>query len=109
MTKPYKALILALPLLALAGCALFESRATRALLRTADYKAGYGDGCASARPSANPRADTSLRDDEAYRTNRGYRLGWGEGFGACRGMSRMQTPPMGGGSGLGGGGLGGTP
>ena len=105
MTKPF-ALLLLLPLLA--SCALFESRATRALRATADYKTGYGDGCASARPSANPRANTTLRDDDAYRTNRGYRMGWGEGFGACRGMAQMQNPPMGGGSALGGGGLGGT-
>jgi len=110
MNKSFAILILALPLLG--SCALFESRATRALRATADYKTGYGDGCASTRPSANPRSSTMLRDDEAYRTNRGYRLGWGEGFGACRSMAQMPPgfgAPSGGGSALGGGGLGGTP
>lgn len=105
MPRTLTALFLLLPLLA--GCALFESRATKALRATADYKAGYGDGCASARPSANPRAGTHLRDEDAWRGNRGYRMGWGEGFSACRGMAQMPNTPMGGGNALGGGGLGG--
>jgi hypothetical protein len=109
MNKSFAVLVLALPLLSLGSCALFESRATRALRATAEYKTGYGDGCASARPSANPRESTLLRDDEAYRTNRGYRQGWGEGRSACRSMAQMPSPVLGGGSALGGGGLVGTP
>lgn len=90
MRKPL--LLLLLPLLA--GCFLFESKATRALRASPDYRAGYGDGCASASAaSANPRADTERRDGDAYSGNDAYRLGWGEGFGACRPMTNMQSLP----------------
>ncbi|MBV9549622.1 MAG: hypothetical protein JO256_08135 [Alphaproteobacteria bacterium] len=79
-------LLLALPPL-LAGCFLFESKQTRALRASPDYRAGYSDGCASAGSvSANPRADSRRRDDQAYAGNAAYRLGWGEGYGACRPM-----------------------
>lgn len=88
-------LVLLVPLLA--GCALFESKRTRALRATPDYKAGYSDGCATAGSvSANPRADTTMRDDQAYDGNEAYRMGWGEGFGACRPMTQA---PLGGGLG----------
>ena len=81
-------------LLPLSACALFESPATRALRRTPDYRAGYGDGCASANSSANPRADTQIRDADAYRGNPAYRRGWNEGLGACRSATQMQNNPM---------------
>lgn len=80
---------LLLPLLA--GCALFESKATRAMRATPEYRAGYGDGCASASPSANPRADTRVRNDGAYAESPAYRRGWGEGFGSCRGPAQMNN------------------
>ena len=89
MTRFGTCLALLLPLLA--GCALFESPATRALRATPEYRAGYNDGCASAVPSANPRADTRVRDESAYATNRGYRQGWGEGFSGCRGPAQMNN------------------
>src|ERR1700744_2873982 len=77
------ALLLLLPLLT--GCALFESKQTRALRASPDYKSGYGDGCSSASVvNANPRADTQIRDDQAFAGNAAYRMGWNEGFGACR-------------------------
>ena len=96
MNRSALPLILCLPLLA--GCALFESKATRALRASPDYRAGYGDGCTSAgTPSANPRADTRVRDEDAYASNPAYRTGWGEGFGACRGVAQMQNNPMSGG------------
>ena len=82
-------LVLLLPLLA--GCALFESKAVRAMRTTPDYRAGYSDGCASAAPSANPRADTRVRDETAYSGNAAYRRGWGEGFGSCRGPAQMNN------------------
>ena len=91
MNRLFATLIL-LPLLA--SCTLFESPATRALRRTPDYRAGYGDGCASVGTSANPRADTQIRDAEAYRANAAYRQGWNEGFGACRSTTRMQSNPL---------------
>jgi hypothetical protein len=87
--------VLLVPLLA--GCGLFESKQTRAMRATPDYKAGYSDGCATAGSvSANPRADTSVRDDQAFEGNEAYRMGWGEGFGACRPMTQA---PLGGGLG----------
>jgi len=90
MRKPF--LLLLLPPL-LAGCALFESRATRAMRASPDYRAGYQDGCASAQSSANPRADTQRRDDEAFSGSPAYRMGWGEGLGACRMMASPQGLP----------------
>ncbi len=87
MTKPHF-LILLLPLLA--GCFLFESKATRALRASPDYRAGYSDGCASAAAvSANPRADTERRDADAFSGNTAYRLGWQEGNGVCRPMPNV--------------------
>jgi hypothetical protein len=94
MKRLITALVLALPLLS--GCALFESRATRALRATPEYRAGYGDGCASTNPSANPSADTRVRDTEAYAGNAAYRRGWNEGYGSCRGMTQIQNNPYGG-------------
>ena len=93
MTR-FGTLLLLLPVLlpVLAGCALFESRATRAMRATPDYRAGYSDGCASAgNSSANPRADTRMRDESAYAANAAYRRGWGEGFGSCRGLAQMNN------------------
>lgn len=91
MNRTLAVLVLLLPL---ASCALFESPTTRALRRTPDYRAGYGDGCASAGTSANPRADTQIRDAEAYRANAAYRQGWNEGHGACRSTNQMQSNPL---------------
>jgi hypothetical protein len=81
MTKPAHLLIL-LPLLG--GCFLFESKATRAMRASPDYRAGYGDGCNSATAARS-------RDDQAYKDNPAYRRGWNEGNGACRSMP--QTMP----------------
>jgi len=90
-----KALCLMLLLPFLAGCFLFESKQTRALRTTPDYRAGYSDGCGTAGSvSANPRADTQRRDDESFSGNAAYRLGWQEGYGACRPM--LNVSPMGG-------------
>lgn len=90
-TFPLLALLSALPLL---GC---ESAQDRALRKSPDFKAGYSDGCSSASTQgANPR-DTGLdRDEEAYRSNKAYRAGWGTGFNACRNYQpsgNMPAPP----------------
>jgi len=81
-------------LLALMGC---ESAADRAMKRTPDFRAGYSDGCASAgTQGANPRDTAPMRDEEAYRTNRAYRTGWGTGFNGCRTYQpggNMPPPP----------------
>ena len=91
LSLPLFGLLAALPLW---GC---ESAQDRALRNSPDFKAGYSDGCASAgTQGANPR-DTSLsRDEEAYRSNKAYRSGWGTGFNACRAYQpsgNMPTPP----------------
>ncbi len=84
-------LIVLLPALgALQAC---TSSAQRAMQKTPDYKVGYSDGCSSASlRGANPRESGINRDDESYRSNPAYRLGWGQGFGACRQMAMPQTP-----------------
>lgn len=75
----------------LAGCALFESPAERALRRSPDFRAGYSDGCASANASgANPREEGGRQDADAFAGNRAYRAGWNEGFSACR-SNQAQT------------------
>jgi hypothetical protein len=61
-----------------------------------DFKAGYSDGCASASlQGADKREDSLTRDDAAYRTNKDYRSGWGQGFGSCRSMSAPSSPGAG--------------
>jgi hypothetical protein len=64
---------------------------------SADFKAGYSDGCASANREggANKREDSTVRDEAAYRGNKDYRSGWGRGFGACRAMTRPSSPGAG--------------
>jgi hypothetical protein len=97
MTRPF-ALLLLLPTLCLplSACFLFESKQTRALRASPDYRSGYDDGCGTAASvSANPRADTQRRDDNAFASNLAYRMGWQEGYGACRPMPDIS--PMGGG------------
>ena len=81
-----RASIFLLMILPLAGCALFESKKTRALRRSPDYRAGYQDGCNSAwSPDADKRRDdTIVRDDKQYESNRAYRVGWNRGLNACR-------------------------
>ena len=76
-------LLLILPLVA---CSLFESRQTRALRKSPDYRAGYQDGCNSAYgPDANKRHDDAMvRDEAQYKNNKAYRMGWDRGLNACR-------------------------
>ena len=40
-----RAAVLILMILPLAACSLFQSKQTRALRRSPDYRAGYQDGC----------------------------------------------------------------
>jgi hypothetical protein len=81
-----------LVVLALSGC---ESAADRALRNSPDFKAGYSDGCSSAGSrGANPRDTGVARDEEAFRTNRGYRTGWGTGFNACRSYEGPAGPTL---------------
>ncbi len=72
--------------IALCGCSLFESRETRQLRETPDYRAGYSDGCATANAAgtAGSQGITPIRDDNAFRTNKAYNLGWTTGHSMCR-------------------------
>ena len=81
-----RAIIFLLMLLPLSACGLFPSKYERALRKTPDYKAGYQDGCNSARgPDANKRHDdTIVRDDQQYKDNKAYHLGWDKGLNTCR-------------------------
>jgi hypothetical protein len=85
-----RALLFVLLILPLTACGLFQSRETRALRKSPDYRAGYQDGCNSAYgPDANKRRDdTRVRDEAQYKSNKAYHLGWDRGLNACRSGSR---------------------
>src|SRR5579862_7274702 len=78
--------VILLLLLPLSACALFPSKQELALRRSPDYRAGYQDGCNSAwSPDANKRHDdTIVRDDQQYKDDKAYHLGWDKGLNACR-------------------------
>jgi len=77
------------PILVLTACAGGNSNSP-------DFKAGYSDGCASASlQGADKREDSMTRDEDAYRTNKDYRSGWGQGFGSCRTMNAPSSPGAG--------------
>jgi len=73
-------------LLPLTACGLFANKEIRTLRKTPEYRAGYQDGCSSAwGPDANKRHDnTIVRDDQRYKNNRAYQVGWERGLRACR-------------------------
>lgn len=78
--------VVLLMILPLASCGLFQSRETRALRRSPDYRAGYQDGCGSANgQDANKRQESArIRDESQYKNNKAYRMGWDRGLNACR-------------------------
>ncbi len=76
----------------ISGCTLFESRETRQMRTTPDYRAGYSDGCATANAAGTAGSPAPLRDENAFRANRAYNLGWNTGRSMCR---NMITPPPG--------------
>jgi hypothetical protein len=87
--------LLAAALLLLGGCALFESRADRAMHKTPEYKVGYNDGCASANAEGTGmRHDTLVRDDALYESNKAYRAGWRTGMTACRPATNPSSDAM---------------
>lgn len=83
---------------ALSGCVIFESRQDRALEKTAEFKDGYSDGCATASTkSANYAENNMVRDQTLFKTNRGYRQGWSAGYAGCRpvlGPPQPQNGPV---------------
>ncbi|HEY0105760.1 MAG TPA: hypothetical protein VGB91_06710 [Rhizomicrobium sp.] len=70
--------------LSLTGCIFFETRAERAMVKDPNFRAGYGDGCASATAHGTDyRRGNDIRDDAAYQTSKPYRSGWAAGYAAC--------------------------
>ena len=63
-----------------AGCANPQSPATRPNLSgfSAVFKQGYSDGC----DSAGSRG--TRRDEDRYKTEADYMMGWNDGYSACR-------------------------
>ncbi len=87
MRAPARLFLLAMTL-PLAGCIFFESKAERNLQRQPGYRAGYGDGCATANAEgANMRRGDTVRDDALYEVDKAYRVGWAQGHNACRRMA----------------------
>jgi len=81
---------------ALSGCVFFESRQDRALEKTAEFKDGYSDGCATASTqSANYAESNMVRDQTLFKTNRAYRQGWSAGYAGCRPVIGPQQPQNG--------------
>jgi hypothetical protein len=94
MTRPYIALIVVCPLLT--GCIFFESAADRQMEKSANYKQGYSDGCATvSSKSANFREQNDYRDRALFRTDKAYRAGWSAGYTACRPALGYQEPQKG--------------
>jgi hypothetical protein len=87
-------LLLVPPLSFLGACSLFLSKETRALRKSPDYRVGYQDGCNSAYGQGADKSQDAnfVRDEEAYRTNKAYRTGWGMGRNACRSTGYTGTP-----------------
>jgi hypothetical protein len=84
--------------LLLSGCVFFESKQDRALEKTAEFKDGYSDGCATASTqSANYAASNMVRDQTLFKSNRAYRQGWSAGYSGCRpviGPPQPQNGPV---------------
>jgi hypothetical protein len=85
-----KILAVALAALSLGGCIFFDSPRAHAMRNDPTFKAGYGDGCASANASGtNYRTGGLVKDDSLYKASQPYRSGWGAGYSTC---SRQNTP-----------------
>jgi len=64
--------------LALAACA--NSAANR---DSAEYQAGYGDGCATGGARTAHLQQEPQRNDELYEKSADYRAGWANGYTIC--------------------------
>src|SRR3569623_2404095 len=89
-----RAVLVLVMILPLAACGLFQSRETRALRRSPDYRVGYQDGCSRAGgQDANKRQEAArVRDEAQYKNNKAYRSGWDRGLNACRGTGYAGGP-----------------
>ena len=69
-------------LIAAAGCATQSQPPAPAINLSGyppEFRQGYTDGCASARPGA-----ARQRDDASYKADANYAQGWRDGYDICR-------------------------
>jgi hypothetical protein len=64
--------------LVLAGCAGGSANQD-----SAEYQAGYGDGCATGGARAARLPQNPQRDNELYAKSADYRAGWASGYHVC--------------------------
>jgi hypothetical protein len=64
--------------LLLASCA-----GTNANRDSAEYQAGYADGCATGGARASRIQQDPVRNDPLYANNADYRAGWSSGYNVC--------------------------
>ena len=50
---------------------------------SAEYSAGYGDGCATGQARGTYPSQPPVRDAEAFTHNADYKSGWRAGYNAC--------------------------
>ena len=50
---------------------------------SADYGAGYSDGCSSGSIADSYPRGRKVRDEHAFRNNADYKAGWRTGYNAC--------------------------
>ena len=65
-------------LVALAACA-----SANVSTDSADYHAGYSDGCATGASAGGYPRNATVRDETAFRHNPDYKAGWRTGYNAC--------------------------
>jgi hypothetical protein len=71
-------LFAAVPFLLLCACA-----SDHVDTDSADYNAGYSDGCASGSSAGSYPRSRPIRDESAFRRNPDYKAGWRTGYNAC--------------------------
>jgi hypothetical protein len=72
--------IVFLIVLPLAACASSGSPANR---ESAEYQAGYNDGCATGSARASRIEQPARRDQRLFDSNADYRAGWSSGYNVC--------------------------
>jgi hypothetical protein len=50
---------------------------------SAEYNAGYSDGCATGSSAGGYPKSPTIRDEYAFRHNADYKAGWRTGYNAC--------------------------
>jgi hypothetical protein len=66
--------------LSLVACASGDTSANR---ESAEYQAGYNDGCTTGSARASRLEQAPQRDQALYDINADYRAGWASGYKVC--------------------------